>query len=71
VPIRARDAEKTLIGEIPSRSLFVQAGDTAAGESTPIDDHRGTAEYRRAMVSVLTQKTLQTALERANASPSE
>jgi carbon-monoxide dehydrogenase medium subunit len=68
VPIRARDAEKTLIGEIPSRSLFVQAGETAAGESKPIDDHRGTAEYRRDMVSVLTQKTLDAALERANAS---
>jgi carbon-monoxide dehydrogenase medium subunit len=65
VPIRARDAEKTLIGEIPSRSLFVKAGETAAQESKPIDDHRGTAEYRRAMVSVLTQKTLQAALERA------
>jgi CO/xanthine dehydrogenase FAD-binding subunit len=67
VPIRARDAEKTLIGEIPNRSLFVEAGETAAGESKPIDDHRGTAEYRRAMVSVLTQKTLQAALERAQA----
>lgn len=67
VPIRARDAEKTLIGEIPSRSLFVKAGETAAQESKPIDDHRGTAEYRRAMVSVLTQKTLQAALERAKA----
>jgi len=66
VPIRARDAEKTVIGEIPSRSLFVKAGETAAGESKPIDDHRGTAEYRRAMVSVLTQKTLRAALERAN-----
>jgi carbon-monoxide dehydrogenase medium subunit len=68
VPMRAGDAEKTLIGEIPSRPLFVKAGQTAAGESRPIDDHRGTAEYRRDMVSVLTQKTLQAALERANAS---
>jgi carbon-monoxide dehydrogenase medium subunit len=66
--MRAGDAEKTLIGEIPSRPLFVKAGQTAAGESRPIDDHRGTAEYRRDMVSVLTQKTLQAALERANAS---
>jgi carbon-monoxide dehydrogenase medium subunit len=67
VPMRARDAEKTLIGEIPNRSLFVEAGETASGESKPIDDHRGTAEYRRAMVSVLTQKTLQAALQRAEA----
>jgi len=68
VPMRAGDAEKTLIGEVPSGPLFVKAGETAAGESKPIDDHRGTAEYRREMVSVLTRKTLHTALERANAS---
>jgi carbon-monoxide dehydrogenase medium subunit len=68
VPMRAGDAEKTLTGEIPSGPLFVKAGETAAGESKPIDDHRGTAEYRREMVSVLTRKTLHAALERANAS---
>jgi CO/xanthine dehydrogenase FAD-binding subunit len=67
-PIRARDAETALIGENPSRSLFIKAGETAAGESRPIDDHRGTAEYRKDMVSVLTQKTLHLALERAKAS---
>jgi carbon-monoxide dehydrogenase medium subunit len=66
VPLRARDAENALIGEIPSRSLFGKAGEAAARESKPIDDHRGTAEYRRDMVGVLTQKTLQVALERAN-----
>jgi carbon-monoxide dehydrogenase medium subunit len=66
--MRAGNAESTLVGEIPSRSLFVRAGERAAQESKPIDDHRGTAEYRRDMVSVLTQKTLQAALERANAS---
>jgi CO/xanthine dehydrogenase FAD-binding subunit len=68
VPMRAMDAEKTLIGEIPSQSLFTKAGETAAGESKPIDDHRGTAEYRRDMVSVLTERTLHAALERANRS---
>jgi CO/xanthine dehydrogenase FAD-binding subunit len=68
VPMRARDAEKALIGEIPSRHLFARAGETAAGESKPIDDHRGSAGYRKDMVSVLTQKTLEAALERAYAS---
>jgi CO/xanthine dehydrogenase FAD-binding subunit len=68
VPIRARDAENTLIGEIPTRSLLGKAGETAGRESRPIDDHRGTAGYRRDMVSVLTQKTLVAALERANSS---
>jgi carbon-monoxide dehydrogenase medium subunit len=68
VPMRARDAENMLIGEIPGQSLFVKAGETAAGESKPIDDHRGTAGYRRDMVAVLTQKTLQASFERAIAS---
>jgi CO/xanthine dehydrogenase FAD-binding subunit len=68
VPVRAREAENILIGELPGRSLFLKAGETAAGESKPIDDHRGTSEYRRDMVSVLTQKTLQAALQRANTS---
>ena len=67
VPMRAMDAEKMLIGEIPSGPLFAKAGETAAGESKPIDDHRGTAGYRRDMVSALTRKTLHAALERANA----
>jgi carbon-monoxide dehydrogenase medium subunit len=57
-----------LIGELPRQDLLVKAGETAAGESKPIDDHRGTAAYRRDMVSVLTQKALQGAIERANAS---
>jgi CO/xanthine dehydrogenase FAD-binding subunit len=69
VPMRARDAEKILIGETPSRSLFAKVGETAAGEARPIDDHRGSAEYRRDMISVLTQKTLEAALERANSNP--
>jgi len=67
-PMRAEDAEKNLIGEIPSPPLFAEAAKVAAGESKPIDDYRGSAQYRRDMVSVLTQKTLQAALERANAS---
>jgi carbon-monoxide dehydrogenase medium subunit len=68
VPMRALDAERTLIGEIPSHSLFLKAGETAAAESKPIDDQRASAEYRRDMVSVLTQKTLGLAFKRATAS---
>ena len=68
VPMRARDAENMLFGEIPGQPLFVKAGETAAAESKPIDDHRGTAGYRRDMVAVLTEKALQAALERAKAS---
>lgn len=66
-PIRAPKAEAVLVGRPPSESLFEEAGHAAAGDSTPILDFRGSAEYRRAMVSVLTQRTLGIALDRAKA----
>ncbi len=64
-PIRAPQAEKALEGEAPSSELFARAGEEAAKDAKPIDDFRGSAEYRRDMVAVLTRRTLATALERA------
>lgn len=64
-PLRAFSAENLLIGEKPSERLFVAAGKAAARESKPIDDLRGSAEYRLAMVSVLTRRTLRAARDRA------
>jgi CO/xanthine dehydrogenase FAD-binding subunit len=62
IPLRAPSAEKILIGEKPSDHLFEKAGQEAAGDSRPIDDFRGSAEYRRDMVEVLTRRTLAAAL---------
>lgn len=62
VPMRAPSAEKMLLGERPGDSLFAKAGEAAAEESKPIDDFRGSAEYRRTMVAVLTRRALNTAL---------
>jgi CO/xanthine dehydrogenase FAD-binding subunit len=64
-PLRAPSAEKILLGEKPSGPLFEKAGQEAAGDSRPIDDFRGSAEYRRDMVNVLTRRTLAAALEEA------
>ncbi|MDM8526232.1 xanthine dehydrogenase family protein subunit M [Desulfococcaceae bacterium HSG8] len=58
VHLRATSAEKILIGEKPSDSLFAKAGDAAMGDCTPIDDFRGSAKYKKAMVGVLTKRTL-------------
>ena len=66
-PMRAASAEKLLMGEKPSDSLVARAGEAAANDSKPITDLRGSAEYRRAMVSVLTERTLKMALETAKA----
>jgi carbon-monoxide dehydrogenase medium subunit len=65
VPMRAVSAEKVLVGEKPGETLFEKAGEAAADDSKPIDDFRGSAEYRRAMVGVLTKRTLNLALEKA------
>jgi CO/xanthine dehydrogenase FAD-binding subunit len=64
-PIRALSAEDVLAGQMPSESLFAQAGEAAARDSKPIDDFRGSAEYRRDMVGVLTRRALNMALNRA------
>jgi carbon-monoxide dehydrogenase medium subunit len=46
--------------------LFSEAGKAAAAESMPIDDFRGTDEYKRSMVGVLTQRTLAMAYQEAS-----
>jgi xanthine dehydrogenase FAD-binding subunit len=57
-PIRAPAAERRLIGETPTRALFEEAGRVAAGEARPISDTRGSADYRRSLVTVLTARAL-------------
>jgi len=65
VPMRAPSSEQVLLGEKPTDALFLRAGEAAAGDSKPIDDFRGSAEYRRAMVEVLTRRALNMALRKA------
>lgn len=64
-PIRALEAESELVGESPSEELFTQAAEVAMKEAIPIDDLRGSAEYRRHLVKVFTQRALRQALARA------
>jgi carbon-monoxide dehydrogenase medium subunit len=42
-----------------------RASELAAGAAQPISDPRGSVEFRRHLVHVLTRRTLRTALERA------
>jgi CO/xanthine dehydrogenase FAD-binding subunit len=64
-PIRAFEAEKILIGEKPSEKLFARAASDAMDATAPIDDLRASAEYRRHLVNILTQRALRQALIRA------
>jgi len=57
-PLRAEAVEKRLIGEAPSRALLEEAGRLASADVRPISDTRGSADYRRTLVSVLTARAL-------------
>jgi carbon-monoxide dehydrogenase medium subunit len=57
-PIRARNAEALLEGQILTEELATKAGEESAKESRPISDVRSTADYRRAMVSVMTKRAI-------------
>lgn len=57
-PMRARNAEAALEGQILSEELAEQAGALAAQEAKPISDVRSSAEYRRAMVGAMTKRAL-------------
>jgi aerobic carbon-monoxide dehydrogenase medium subunit len=64
-PLRAFKAEKVLGGEKADERRFEQAAEAASHDCTPILDFRGSAEYRRDMVKVLTARTLAAALAEA------
>ena len=66
VPVRANAAEARLEGEAVTSTLIEEAAQLAVEASSPISDQRGSAEFRRHLVRVLTRRTLATALERAN-----
>jgi aerobic carbon-monoxide dehydrogenase medium subunit len=57
-PLRAPSAEGRLVGEMPSPVLLEEAGRLAARDARPISDTRGSADYRRALVAVLTARAL-------------
>ena len=57
-PIRATSAEQKLLGQQPASTLFEAAGKLAAADAQPISDTRGSADYRRTLVAVLTARAL-------------
>jgi carbon-monoxide dehydrogenase medium subunit len=64
-PLRAKSAEAALIGKKPDEARFLKAGEAARNDCTPIDDFRGAASYRKAMVGILTKRTLDIAHRQA------
>jgi len=64
-PIRALETEAMLEGQPPGEALFAQATEAAAAEARPISDQRGSAEFRRHLVRVTTERCLREASRRA------
>jgi carbon-monoxide dehydrogenase medium subunit len=64
-PIKAKQAEAFLNGKQLDDATIQQAAELAASESQPMDDIRGSADYKRDLVRVLTARALATALNRA------
>ena len=65
-PMRALEAENVLRGKKISQELIDEAGKIAAAEAKPINDIRGSIEYRRNLVNVLTRRSLKAAIEKGH-----
>ncbi|HLI80037.1 MAG TPA: xanthine dehydrogenase family protein subunit M [Candidatus Binataceae bacterium] len=64
-PIFAKKAGDSLIGKTLDNAAIETAAQLAMEAATPIDDMRGTAEFRKHVTGVLTRRTIQIAAERA------
>jgi aerobic carbon-monoxide dehydrogenase medium subunit len=64
-PIKATKAEAALKGKAPDEAAIKRAAELAAEASEPFEDLRGSVEYKRDLVRVLTARALRRAVERA------
>jgi CO/xanthine dehydrogenase FAD-binding subunit len=60
-PIRVPQAEAILTGKVLAEEAIEEAAERAAETARPISDTRGSAEYRKEIVKVLTRRTLKKA----------
>ncbi len=63
-PVRASAAERLLTGRAPSEALWAEAADAVRAAVEPDGDIHASAEYRRHVSGVLTQRALREALTR-------
>jgi len=65
--VTCAEAEEVLVGQSPSDELFARAARAAQAACHPVADQRGSAEYKRHVAGVLTERTLRRAAARARA----
>jgi len=63
-PVRARTAERRLVGRTPSPEVIQEAAEETGAHLDPIADCHGSADFRRHLARVLTRRSLQTAFTR-------
>lgn len=64
--LRARKAEEVLRGKSISDGALEEMGEVAATEVDPMEDNRGSSEYKRELVKVLVRRAAQQALPLAD-----
>jgi carbon-monoxide dehydrogenase medium subunit len=67
IPLRAKDAERCLIGKTINEDLLIETGEVASKEVSPPSDVHASAEYRKEMIKVFVKRATREALERAKA----
>jgi carbon-monoxide dehydrogenase medium subunit len=63
--VRARQAESLLQGQEPTPERLRLAAEAVVSAISPMDDLRGSADYKREMAAVITRRALEAALARA------
>ncbi|HSR67640.1 MAG TPA: xanthine dehydrogenase family protein subunit M [Acidobacteriota bacterium] len=69
-PMRATEAEQALAGRELSDQVLEEAGKAAAAQCEPSPDLRGSVEYKRDLVRILTKRAIRKALQRAKGASS-
>lgn len=63
--VRARKAEAVLRGKTIDEQSLKDSGEAAASECDPVDDNRGSADYKLHLVKVLVRRAVQEAYQRS------
>jgi carbon-monoxide dehydrogenase medium subunit len=63
--VSSKRAQEALVGQSPSDELLDTAAGLAAEDCSPVDDQRGSAEYKRHLAGELTRRALRRATARA------